>query len=169
MAIKQFVLASTAPDVDSAKRKLMADCQRAITMVQPAVNKGDGMARTYHAALLSVKLRAADCTKMSQVTELQNELVTVQKSRRKWLSTPMDNSPVLSTVEKVSVERYLDMLVDSFKNGYMGRTKQSALNVCFNVLEGYARSEQKEAPENLRNLKTARVKITEMLRSGELK
>lgn len=75
----------------------------------------------------------------------------------------------LAAAEHVSEERYFNMLKNAFLDGYMSLSKQSALNRCYSVLEGYARGEAKEAPDNLKNLKTARARIGEMLKSGELK
>jgi hypothetical protein len=87
-AVQRLKALAGAADVETARRKLLSDVQRSLTMTQPAVTKGDGHAKTYQASLMSIKTRAATCTTEHQIDELRNELLTMQKLRKQWLSAP---------------------------------------------------------------------------------
>lgn len=75
------VMAGVA-EMQSCRVKLIADLQRAITMIAPATSLGDADARAYQAKLVSLKTRAGEATKQSELDSLCDEFCTLKKTRR---------------------------------------------------------------------------------------
>lgn len=81
-AIQRLMALAGAADVDVAKTKLNADISRAMNMVQKSVSNGDGSGKEYQAKLMALRTQLRDCTTMSQVQKVRDQLNEAQSSRR---------------------------------------------------------------------------------------
>lgn len=82
-AIQRLQALAGAADVEAAKKKLLSDIQRAMTMVQKSVANGDGSGKGYQAKLQALKSALAEATTVSQVQKIRDQLNEAQASRRK--------------------------------------------------------------------------------------
>lgn len=82
-AIKRLMALAGAADVEIAKRKLLADISRAMTMTQTSVSKGDATAKQYQASLQKLRSALNECTTMAQVQKVRDQLNEAQASRRR--------------------------------------------------------------------------------------
>jgi hypothetical protein len=81
-ALQRLMAVAGAADVEAAKKKLLADISRAMTMTQTSVSKGDATAKQYQATLQKLRAAVGECRTVSQVQKVRDELNAAQASRR---------------------------------------------------------------------------------------
>lgn len=81
-ALQRLKAIAGAADVESAKKKLMSDLNRAQTMVQKSVAKGDGSGKGYQAKLMALKTAIGEATTMAQIDKIRDQLNEAQATRR---------------------------------------------------------------------------------------
>lgn len=82
-AVQRLQALAAASDVEAAKKKLLSDLNRAQTMVQKSVAKGDGSGKGYQAKLMALKTAIGEATTMAQIEKIRDQLNEAQASRRK--------------------------------------------------------------------------------------
>lgn len=82
-AVQRLQALAGAADVEAAKKKLLSDLNRAQTMVQKSVAKGDGSGKGYQAKLMALKTAIGEATTLAQIEKIRDQLNEAQASRRK--------------------------------------------------------------------------------------
>lgn len=82
-SFNRLMAVAAAADVEAAKKKLLSDLNRAQTMIQKSVAKGDGSGKGYQAKLMALKTAIGEATTTAQIDKIRDQLNEAQASRRK--------------------------------------------------------------------------------------